>query len=96
MQLPFRWNCEDKGTIPAASSAGAKLKENEEKPTRKTQREGKVERINDNDKRTGRWGIGKENDTIKTVAVTCDYSRPNCEREFTEFVTFKVTFEVFE
>ncbi|KAH0818533.1 hypothetical protein GEV33_004258 [Tenebrio molitor] len=37
-----------------ASSAGAKLKENEEKPTRKTQREGKVERINDNDKRTGR------------------------------------------
>jgi hypothetical protein len=35
-------------------------------------------------------------DTNKTVAVTCDYSQPNCEREFTEFVTFKVTFEVFE
>jgi hypothetical protein len=30
-------------------------------------------------------------DTNKTVAVTCDYSQPNCEREFTEFVTFKVT-----
>jgi hypothetical protein len=40
--------------VPAASSAGAKRKENEEKPTRKTKKkEGKVERINDNDKRTG-------------------------------------------
>ncbi|KAH0820517.1 hypothetical protein GEV33_002274 [Tenebrio molitor] len=37
----------------AASSAVAKRKENEEKPTRKTKREGKVERINDNYKRTG-------------------------------------------
>ncbi|KAH0808417.1 hypothetical protein GEV33_014375 [Tenebrio molitor] len=53
-KLPSRSNCEDKGTIPAASSAGAKRKEKGEKPTRKTQREGKVERINDNDKRTGR------------------------------------------
>jgi hypothetical protein len=40
--------------IPAASSAGARRKENEEKPTRKTQREGEVERISDNDQRTGR------------------------------------------
>jgi hypothetical protein len=32
---------------------------------------------------------GKRN-TNKTVAVTCGYSRPNCEREFTELVTFEV------
>jgi hypothetical protein len=62
----------------------------------KPKKEGKVERINDNVKRTGGRGIGKEKDTNKTVAVTCDYSRPNYEREFTEFVTFKATFEVFE
>ncbi|KAH0807496.1 hypothetical protein GEV33_015295 [Tenebrio molitor] len=43
------------------SLAGAKRKKkNEEKPTRKTQREGKLERINDNDKRTGWRGIGKK------------------------------------
>jgi hypothetical protein len=68
---------------------------NEEKPTRKIQRGGKVKGLTTT---TSEWdgeGSGKR-DTNKTVAVTCGYSRLNCEREFTQLVTFEVTFEVFE
>jgi hypothetical protein len=63
---------------------------NEEKPTRKTQREGKVERrINDNGKMRDWERKGHEPNS-------CGYSRPNCEREYTELVTFRVTFQAFE